>query len=192
MKLQIKTPPAFSFKRTAISHGWCQLLPFELDEEAWAMKCVFDVGTSKPVAATITGSDSEIVVETTRDNLGVRAQRKILKDVRHIFRLDDDMEEFYQSISADPDFAWIARAGAGRMLRSATVFEDLVKTICTTNCSWSLTLKMVSGLTNMLGRESAAGARAFPTPDAMAERPVDFYRDEVRAGYRAPYLKLLA
>ena len=82
--------------------------------------------------------------------------------------------------------------GAGRMLRSPTVFEDLVKMICTTNCSWSLTEKMVTGLVQSLGRESDDGEKTFPTAEAMAAMPVQFFVDEVRSGYRAPYLKELA
>jgi N-glycosylase/DNA lyase len=92
----------------------------------------------------------------------------------------------------DPEFAWIARDGAGRLLRSPTVFEDLVKSITTTNCSWVLTTKMVKELVNHLGREAADGRRAFPTPEAMAAQPVEFYRNVVRAGYRSEYLKELA
>jgi len=78
------------------------------------------------------------------------------------------------------------------MLRAPTVFEDLVKMICTTNCSWALTDKMVTGLVESLGRESKDGRRTFPTPEAMALMPLRFYVNEVRAGYRAAYLKELA
>jgi len=78
------------------------------------------------------------------------------------------------------------------MLRSPTVFEDLVKMICTTNCSWGLTDKMVKNLVDSLGRESKDGRRTFPTPEAMALMPLKFYVNEVRAGYRAAYLKELA
>jgi 3-methyladenine DNA glycosylase/8-oxoguanine DNA glycosylase len=88
--------------------------------------------------------------------------------------------------------------GAGRMIRSPTVFEDVVKTICTTNCAWSATERMVGALVTYLG-EPAPGApaegpygRAFPTPEAMAQARDDFYRDVVRAGYRGRYLKDLA
>ncbi len=109
-----------------------------------------------------------------------------------MFRLDDDLREFYQVVTGDPDFTWVAHEGAGRLLRSPTVFEDLVKMICTTNCSWALTKKMVSGLVNELGRESADGRKSFPTPAAMAEKPARFFRDQIRSGYRAPYLAELA
>ena len=37
------------------------------------------------------------------------------------------------------------------MVRSPTVFEDLVKTICTTNCTWSATVRMVTALVGELG-----------------------------------------
>ena len=64
--------------------------------------------------------------------------------------------------------------------------------ICTTNCSWALTEKMVTGLVQNLGRKSSNGHRTFPTPEAMALMPEKFYVKEVRAGYRAGYLKELA
>jgi N-glycosylase/DNA lyase len=51
---------------------------------------------------------------------------------------------------------------------------------------------MVAGLVENLGRESSDGQRTFPTPEAMALMPLKFYVNEVRAGYRSEYLKLLA
>jgi N-glycosylase/DNA lyase len=109
-----------------------------------------------------------------------------------MLRLDDDLKRFYRTMKTDPDFEWVSHEGAGRMLRSPTVFEDLVKMICTTNCSWALTEKMVTGLVENLGRKSTNGHRTFPTPEAMALMPEKFYVNEVRAGYRAAYLKELA
>jgi N-glycosylase/DNA lyase len=109
-----------------------------------------------------------------------------------MLRLDDDIDSFYRLVASDKDFNWIPRQGAGRLLRSPTVFEDLVKMICTTNCSWALTEKMVSGLVGNLGRAAVKGLRTFPTAEAMALMPVKFYVNEVRAGYRAEYLKELA
>ena len=52
---------------------------------------------------------------------------------------------------------------------------------------------MVEGLVNNLGRPVPEDSRrAFPTPEAMADVPESFYRDVVRAGYRANYFKELA
>jgi 3-methyladenine DNA glycosylase/8-oxoguanine DNA glycosylase len=191
MEVSIAVPPTFNFKRTVMSHGWCELLPFEFDQNEWRLIRVLKPADDQPVTVAVTGTKDSLQVRL-KGRPGKRLVGKVVRDVRHIFRLDDDLDEFYRTVTGMPDFVWIARQGAGRLLRSPTVFEDLVKSICTTNCSWALTEKMVTGLVNNLGTESKDGRRSFPTPEAMAAAPAQFYRDEVRAGYRAPYLKELA
>jgi 3-methyladenine DNA glycosylase/8-oxoguanine DNA glycosylase len=191
MELKIPTPRNFNFRRTVISHGWYNLLPFSLDTEKWELARVIDAGSKPPVTIVLTGNKGHVHVKTSRA-LNKSETAIVLRDARHILRLDDDLQSFYVSIAEDPEFGWIAKQGAGRLLRSPTVYEDLVKMICTTNCSWALTVKMVTGLVQNLGRETNDGRRSFPTPEAMAAMPADFYVNEVRAGYRAPYLKELA
>ena len=191
MELKIPTPKNFSFQRTVISHGWYNLLPFSLDSKNWRLARVIDVGAKPPVTIFLTGQKRQVRVETSR-LLNKTEEAIVLRDARHILRLDDDLETFYLSIANDSEFAWIGEQGAGRMLRSPTVFEDLVKMICTTNCSWALTLKMVTGLVENLGRETNDGRKAFPTAESMAAMPLEFYVEQVRAGYRAAYLKELA
>ena len=191
MIITIKTPRDFNFRRTVLSHGWCALRPFEFDRPNWKLVRVLVSRQQEPVTAEISSRNREISISTSR-RLGTRAAAEIERDVRHMFRLDDDLREFYQTVTVDPDFAWIAHEGAGRLLRSPTVFEDLVKMICTTNCSWALTQKMVSGLVHELGRESADGRKSFPDAAAMAQQPEKFFRDQIRSGYRAPYLAELA
>ncbi|HVG21439.1 MAG TPA: hypothetical protein VNI02_20535, partial [Blastocatellia bacterium] len=133
MEISIPTPRGFSFKRTAISHGWYGLRPFELDQLNWTLARVIDLGEARPVTVKVSESPGAIKIKIGR-KLGKRAAEKVARDVRHILRLDDDLMAFYEMVAKDSDFGWIASAGAGRMLRSPTVFEDLVKTICTTNC----------------------------------------------------------
>ena len=191
MDLRISTPANFSFRRTVMSHGWCVLPPFEFDESKWTLVRVLDVGQKRPITITITTTRGRIKIKTSR-RVTEKAANKIIRDVRHMFRLDDDMTNFYQAVAGETEFAWIASEGAGRLLRSPTVFEDLVKMICTTNCSWALTEKMVSELVSRLGHESDDGRKSFPTPEAMAQKSEKFFREKIRAGYRAPYLKELA
>jgi N-glycosylase/DNA lyase len=126
-------------------------------------------------------------IETAGDSPELAAQ------VRHMLRLDDDLSAFYARAAQDDDLAWVA-GGAGRLVRSPTVFEDVVKTICTTNCTWSATIRMVTALVQTLGipAEDAPERRTFPTPQAMAEVGEDFYTSVARAGYRGAYLRTLA
>ncbi|HEY0728162.1 MAG TPA: hypothetical protein VGD38_08850, partial [Pyrinomonadaceae bacterium] len=194
MEIRIPTPQNFNFKRTIISHGWYGLLPFGLNSEKWELSRVIDVGPKPPVNVTMSGRKRHVRVTVQRE-LNQTETAKVIRDARHILRLDDDLQPFYLATGADPEFAWIGVQGAGRMLRSPTVFEDLVKMLCTTNCSWALTQKMVTGLVENLGRETADDGekrRSCPTAAVMAEMPLKFFVDEVRSGYRAPYLKELA
>src|SRR5215213_11558686 len=197
MEITIEAPRNFSFRRTALSHGWYDLPPFGFDASRWALTRVIALDDDRAVTVEITGAKGGVAVRAP-GRPGKRDTQKITRDVRHMLRLDDDMSPFYSAVRREPDFKWIARAGAGRLLRSPTVFEDVVKTICTTNCSWALTKKMVGALVEHLG-ERAAGApalgtegRAFPTAQAMAAADDTFYRDVARAGYRGPYLRALA
>src|SRR6185369_17192197 len=194
MELKIPTPRDFSFRRTVASHGWYQLPPFALDTAKWELSRVIDVGQKPPVTIFLSERKTHVRVNASRP-LTKPESATVLRDARHILRLDDDLAPFYLSTSNDPEFSWIGQQGAGRLLRSPTVYEDLVKMICTTNCSWALTLKMVHGLVNNLGRpgnDANDGRKSFPNAETMAAMPLKFFVDEVRAGYRAPYLKELA
>ena len=191
MEISIAVPSNFSFKRTVMSHGWYDLPPFEFDATTQKLTRVIDLDPNRPITVTV-GERKGAVVVTAGRELGKRASERVVRDVRHMLRLDEDMTSFYDAMGSDPEFSWIATYGAGRMLRGATIFEDLVKMICTTNCSWALTDKMVNSLVEALGSQSSDGRRAFPKPEAMAAAPEQFYREVVRAGYRAPYLKELA
>ena len=113
MELKISTPPNFSFRRTVRSHGWYGLPPFEFDESTWTLKRVLDVGQSKPVTTRITGTRGEILIKPSR-RVSKQAADQIVRDVRHMFRLDDDLHDFYHVTSTEPDFSWISLEGAGR------------------------------------------------------------------------------
>ncbi len=189
MNIFVETPQNFEFKRTVLSHGWCELRPFEFEQETWTLSMVFNLNS--PVSAKINQVENQLKIEVD-GHLDSTAVSHIKGEVAHIFRFDDDLDDFYQVLKNEKDLSWIARQKAGRLLRSTTVFEDLVKTICTTNCSWSLTKIMVTNLVEKLGQATTNGKKLFPTAEAMANLSEDFYRTEIRSGYRAPYFKELA
>ena len=186
--IYLETPEGFSFRHTVYSHGWSELFPFQLDVDKWHLRYVFETG-SKPVSAVISAVDSGLVVDVASARFD---EKKLVRDVRHILRLDEPLDEFYALTSIDDRLHWVAPANAGRLLRSPTVFEDLVKTLCTTNCSWSLTRIMVTNLVEKLGRQAVGGGFAFPTAAALASVDENFYRQEIKAGYRSPYFLELA
>ena len=115
-----------------------------------------------------------------------QARRARLRElIPYMLRLDEDLADFWRVCAGVPRLAWVPRRGAGRIFRGATVFEDLMKLLFTTNCSWSATRLMVSRLTQALGTTAPSGRKAFPTAAVCAAQGEAFYRDVVRAGYRA-------
>ena len=177
--------------RTINSHGLVDLPPMRIDQDARSL----DVTLALPGGArTLTigsGRPGHASVQAAGPRPGKRATGEIVAAAAHVLRLDDDLSGLYALVSDDSDLAWAA-VGAGRLVRSPTVFEDVVKTICTTNCAWSATERMVGALVASLGATAPGGRQAFPTPEAMADAGDDFYRDVVRAGYRGRYLQDLA
>ena len=148
--------------------------------------------SSRPVSAVISETEKRIKVSINGRKVNKRTSEKIIRDTKHILRFDEDLSDFYDLLETEKDFAWMVKTGTGRLLRSPTVFEDLVKTICTTNCSWVLTKSMVGNLVAKLGEKTANGLKAFPSAESMASVDEGFYRNEIRAGYRAPYFLELA
>jgi len=176
--------------RTLTSHGVADLAPQVVDEGARELETTLPLSRGRARTIRIrAGRKGFALIEG--EGIGAADGRSLAETARHMLRLDADLSGFYAAARDDPDLAWV-HAGAGRMLRSPTVFEDVVKTICTTNCAWSATVRMVTALVAELGDESDRGRRAFPTPAAMAEAPEAFYREIVRAGYRGAYLRSLA
>ena len=179
--------------RTIVSHGVASLPPAEVDEDAQVMTITLPVAGARPRTVRIRqGRAGKARVDVLGPALGSRSRAGLKDSVRIVLNLGENLSPLYEVAASDPELEWIV-SGAGRMARGATVFEDVVKTICTTNCTWSATQRMVGALVEHLGEPSAGGyGRAFPTAEAMAETPEAFYRDVARAGYRGAYLRALA
>jgi N-glycosylase/DNA lyase len=184
--------------RTIVSNGIVELPPMRIDEETRTLEVTVPLSGRKPRTVLIgAAANGQAEISTAGRAPGKQEAAELVDRARWILRLDADLSHFYTLAGADPELAWVAR-GAGRIVRSPTVFEEVVKTICTTNCAWSATVRMVTALVEHLGEPTNGApptgpyARAFPTPAAMAAADDAFYRDVVRAGYRGRYLRELA
>jgi N-glycosylase/DNA lyase len=82
----------------------------------------------------------------------------------------------------------VKRLAVGRLLRAPTVFEDVMKTICTTNCTWAFSKVMAANLCRALGASFNSSLHAFPTVADIAHATEPRLRKEARTGYRSPYL----
>ena len=193
MRTSITTPQRFSLKALIYSHGWSVLPPFSIDEDEMGLSVALRFPSWPAFLLSIRQSEGRLILRADPSPTKRRTEfRDLLRStVRSMLRLDEDLTLLYRLARQHPHLRWIPKVGAGRILRASSAFEDTVKIICTTNCSWELTTLMVQRLTESLG--TRLGDRyTFPTAAAMAAQPERFYRKTIRAGYRSPYLRELA
>ncbi|MEM8961857.1 MAG: 3-methyladenine DNA glycosylase [Acidobacteriota bacterium] len=194
--LTLTTPPGFRFRTTLLSHGWLQLHPFHWNEGDDTLGRVEAIGDNiiflelRGAGTQSTDSGEPIRVESSHDlNDGERSE--IESRLRRIFNLDIDLTAFHAHIADLPRYAWCAELGGGRLLRAPTVWEDLAKTLLTTNTTWVMTRAMVKRLTT-LGSPLDDQRFAFPTPGQIADLDFEPFATHLRAGYRAASLHELA
>lgn len=171
-----------SFERTLYSHGCARLAPNAIETAPLAYRRTFKFN-GRAFDVRLSEERGRLVARATT-HLRRRDSERVRAATVRMFRLDDDLSPFYAAIANDERLGW-AVAGAGRMLASPTIFEDLVKTICTTNCAWSATVRMTQALVTL-------GDGAFPEPELLAKTADSWYRDVAKMGYRGPYLRTIA
>ena len=177
---RIPVPPKFNFQSTVVSHGWYLLAPFRWSSRDGVLRRMEILG-GKPVDLAISFDGEALVVSGARDSAELRAK------LGRMFQLRVDTGEFVTLARASPDHAWVERAGFGRLLCGATLFEDVAKIIATTNTMWSQTKRMVQLVVEKCGRGGA-----FPEPADVARFSADELQRDCRLGYRAKTLHALA
>jgi len=159
----MQPPRDFDLGATIRSHGWSDLPPFETD----------------PARSYLRIRTADGVV-TAREGRISAPNRELKAIAASCLRFDLDLSGFWAMCREDPDLAWVPEARAGRFLRAPTAFADAVMILATTNCTWSLTKRMLNRLVERYGEDGA-----FPTKARLARvREFGF-------GYRDPYLRAL-
>lgn len=179
---------------TCHSHGWKYLSPFEWDDDSNALHFVLTIdGRSVDVAAV---QDNKVVeAELTsfdkfKSNQIENAREMIVRSLG--LRVDTTgLLEKVESIK--PEYADLVRGGAGRLLRSPTLWEDAAKTLFTTNCSWALTKLMCQNVCSETFSDPAPSGRyPFAEPKKISKYEQKNIRELIPVGYRAEYLLLLS
>lgn len=194
----LEVPRPFDLWATARSHGWSSLAPYAWDEAAGALARIDRLPNGRvyrlQLAEGPSTSDRMASVRLAVHPTPRAGDLTILRRrARRLLRLDEDLGEFHRLCRAEPALRDIPRVGAGRMLRSPDVWEDVVKGICTTNVTWRRTIAMVRALT-ALGTplDGESNARAFPTPTQVLDAGSGYLTKSAGLGYRASYLLELA
>jgi 3-methyladenine DNA glycosylase/8-oxoguanine DNA glycosylase len=191
MELSLSARPPFNFLSVVNSHGWYQLAPFRFDEARRVLFYTDRLSTGRILEYRIAARTDGLKVHTAALN---PAERKEVRErVAWMFGLDQDFSAFYQAARGEPKLSRARKLAHGRVLRSPTLFEDVVKTILTTNTLWAATRRMNLNLIDTFGAElDGSDPRAFPAPGRIAAASPEVLREKVRVGYRAGALHELA
>lgn len=115
--------------RTLVSHGVADLPPMRVDEDARTLSATLPIPGAKPRTIVVREGTRAARVDVLGPRLGARGAESVRHVLQRVLNLDEDLSGFYEVAAGDPDLAWAAQA-AGRMRRSPTVFEEVVKTSC--------------------------------------------------------------
>ena len=183
--LSLPVPTPFELRLCLFGHGWIALAPHAFDEATQTFTTVLRLG-AQAVDATLQQASPDMLSLRldSAQKLTAAAAQQAGAQIVHMLRLDCDLSAFHALCAKEPSLRWAARRGGGRLLRSASVFEDLMKLLFTTNTTWSGTEAMTRNLVAASPALAPSGARAFPSAQECV-RDAAFYRDVVRTGYRA-------
>jgi 3-methyladenine DNA glycosylase/8-oxoguanine DNA glycosylase len=179
-----RVPEDFSLDAIVASHGWYQLRPFRFDPATRALATCLRLPGDRAVDVRIApGAPGRLAITTGRT---LSPAERAFADacLVRMLHLDAPLDAFHRVCRSDASLRWIAKLGLGRVLRAQDLWEDALKTLLTTNCTWKQTVSMVARLVDGIGPRSASGSRAFPAPRAVAAAGARFFEREVKAGYR--------
>ncbi len=198
--IQLSARKPFNFHSVVNSHGWRQLAPFQFEKDV--LTYVDQLSTQRVVEYRISAPSAGVQIQTNK--LNKVEQKEVTDKITWMFGLDMEFSDFYSASRLEPKLALAKKQALGRVLRSPTLFEDVVKTIFTTNTLWAATRNMTRKLVDEFGASTAGRVlpdpplgtmlnnKSFPTPESIAASNPDFIKEKIRVGYRAPAIHDLA
>lgn len=176
--LTLAAPADFQLARDSCSYGYFSLAPNRWRVQDQSLTRPFLVhGTACEVR--ITQPRNRLKIELSR-TLKAREQLELTTQISRMLRLDMTAEMVKQFHKVDPRWK---KSGRARLVRSPTLFEDVLKTVMSCNVTWQGTVGMCRRMCEVLGA-GVGENRSFPAPDRIAMCRPEFLRTRCRLGYR--------
>lgn len=185
-RLNLPTPADFVLARDACSYGYFLLHPNHWDPRARALSRVL-ILRDGPAHIRITQAHDDgliawqelrgrpLLVASTR-TLSRPERAHAIAQITRMLRLDEPAEHIADFHRRDP--RWKS-TGRGRLFRSPTMFEDVIKTVTSCNVQWPSTITMNRRLCEVVG-----DAGSFPSSAKIARTRPQTLRARCRTGYR--------
>lgn len=194
MRVYQQTAEDFDFATAVGSYGFFALAPNRWDPRTGTLTTALQAdGLALEVrirAARRSGRDAVCIEVPGHKSLTGKQRQGLLSAVRRMVRLDENLADFHGLCARQAELRPAAKLRFGRLLRSPTLFEDVVKTMCTCNITWRQTLSVVQRLVERYGDPAVNNASvcAFPTPERLAAASEKELKESCGVGYRAEWI----
>lgn len=183
----LRVPEDYHLSRDYCSYGYFLLRPSYWDVKAKTLTRAFEI-ERVPFAVRVSqeGLGDKLKVESTR-SLSAKSRATVEQWLTRMLRLDEPASTIAEFHALDPRWK---KAGRGRLMRSPTMFEDVIKTVTSCNVTWPSTVQMNRRLCEVLSGQKADGAGeyakpcAFPDAATVAATRPQTLRARCRVGYR--------
>lgn len=180
-KFTIPAPRDYFLKRDYCSYGYFLLTPNHWDPESSTVVRTLEM-PGGAVTLRFTQSKRGEPIAVAPDRRLTRPEIDAAKAaISRMLRLDEDHAHISGFHKIDPRWK---KSGRGRLMRSPTFFEDVIKTVTSCNVTWPSTVNMNTRLCQALGDRSLSGGFAFPTPERIARTRPTTLRARCGVGYR--------
>lgn len=182
-RLSLPAPHGFDLKGAVCSYGYFVLAPNRWDTDKHTFTRPLHSRGRRVVRVTVSqpASSRQSLRIVCDKHLEPAEREPIKQQVRRMLRVDEDLRDWFKLHPI------ARRRKFGRLFRSPTLFEDMVKTITGCNVTWANTIRMNTMLCERFGTRGA-----FPTPGQLAAIQPERLKAECKVGYRAERIVRLA
>ena len=188
--IKLNSPEHYCLEMTCHTHGWKSLAPFNWD------------GINKVLnyAIMINSISTDVMVTQRKNIIETKIYSNEILQPDHLWLLklmlirslclDVDVNKLLLKAEKNGlEYKSLILKGAGRLLKSSSIWEDTVKTLFTTNCTWALTKKMCeAACSKNFTKPTPNGKYPFPSPLIFLQYEPEELQKLMPIGYRADYL----
>ena len=185
--IEVSTP--FALKPTVLATGWHECAPMSWCEGG---QCFQLIERDRRDVFRVSVLESErtrwkvtlrVMIEGPACDRAIVAA--LVDRVKHVLAVDRDYAAFFALCNEHPTLHVLPKIGAGRTLRSATMAENIIKTVCGTNVNWSQAVKMINRIAQLgPAIPDCAHLNAWPIPKEILRAGPAYLSYVCRLGYR--------
>ncbi len=185
---EVSVPPGFSLKATVLSHGWHECAPMNWSEGGRCFQTIESEGDRAHRVSVVDGNSRRtprLFITVDGGSLDKGSLQRSTDRLRITLGLDRDLSEFYELCEDHPRLKLIPPIGGGRLIRSASMTENILKALCSTNVNWTQAVKMINRIAQ-LGPHVPhfRNLTAWPAPRDILRAGERYLNEVCRLGYR--------